>query len=276
MNPHAEQPSSPLALVESLWKNRNLINQMVKRDVIGRYKGSMVGLGWSFFNPILMLTIYTFVFSFVFKARWGVDPGEGKGEFAIVLFVGLIIHSLFAEVINRAPGVIPANVNYVKKVIFPLDVLPVVAMGSALFHALVSVSVLLLAVVLLKGGINWTVILFPFVIMPFIVITLGFAWMLASIGVYVRDVSQAIGMITTMMLFLSPVFYPISAIPEKYQIFLYLNPLTYIIEQSREVLIFGHIPNLSGLLLYTGISIFTAWIGFWWFQGMRKGFADVL
>ena len=276
MNPHSEHLVSPRSLLRSFWENRNLISQMTRRDVVGRYKGSMMGLGWSFFNPILMLMVYTFVFSVVFKARWGLEASEDNTDFAIILFVGLIIHTLFAEVLNRAPSLILGNANYVKKVIFPLEVLPVISMGAALFHFVVSLVVLLIACVLLNGYLPWSSFCLPLILMPFMLMTLGFAWFLASIGVFLRDVGQTIGIITTVMLFLAPVFYPISALPEKYQAYLYLNPLTFIIEQARQVLIFGKLPSWSGLAIYAGISFFVAWAGYLWFQKTRKGFSDVI
>ena len=172
MNPHATHPSSPVDLAGSLLRNRSLIGNMTKRDVVGRYKGSILGLGWSFFNPILMLTVYTFVFSVVFKARWGLS-NESKTDFAMVLFVGLIIHGLFSEVINRAPVIILSNVNFVKKVVFPLEILPVISLGAALFHSLVSLCVLLGAFTLLNGFLHWSALLMPLVILPFLFITLG-------------------------------------------------------------------------------------------------------
>jgi len=276
MNPHNTQPISPFALVSSLWRNRGLITQMTQREVLGRYKGSVMGLAWSFFNPILMLSVYTFVFSVVFKSRWGMTGNESKTQFAVVLFVGMIIHGLFAEVLNRAPSLILSNTNYVKKVVFPLEILPVISMGAALFHSLISLGVLLIAFIIFNGFLHWTVLLVPVVLLPFLVVTLGFAWLLASLGVFIRDMGQVIGIITTVMLFLAPVFYPVSALPEKYRSWVMFNPLTFIIEQAREVLIWGHLPNWMGLGIYTLAAIAVAWVGYAWFQKTRKGFADVL
>ena len=276
MNPHAAQPTSLLALGRSLIQHRQLIMQMIQREVVGRYKGSVMGLGWSFFNPILMLTVYTFVFSVVFKARWGLDPNESKTQFAVVLFVGMIVHALFAEVLNRAPSLILSNVNYVKRVVFPLEILPVITMGAALFHTLISLLVLLSAFVIFNGYLHWTVIFIPLVLLPFIILTLGIAWMLASLGVFVRDIGQTIGIVVTVMMFLSPIFYPVTALPEEFRPLLMANPLTFIIEQSREVMIWGHLPDFAGVALYTIESSVFAWLGFAWFQKTRKGFADVL
>jgi lipopolysaccharide transport system permease protein len=279
MNPHAAQRATPFALCSSLWKNRQLIAQMMEREIVGRYKGSVMGMAWSLFNPILMLTVYTFVFSVVFKARWGAAsaPGEeSKTQFAVILFVGLIVHGLFAEVLNRAPGLVLNNASYVKKVVFPLEILPVVALGAALFHSMVSVAVLLAAFALFNGYLQWTAIFLPVVLLPFLVLTLGLAWMLASLGTYIRDVGQTIGLVTTVALFLAPVFYPASALPEKLRPFMMANPLTFIIEQARAVLISGIPPDWQGLGAYAIVALTVGWAGFAWFQKTRKGFADVL
>lgn len=276
INPHADHKISLAVLAHDLWRHRNLIVQMTRREIVGRYRGSIMGLAWSFFNPILMLAVYTFVFSVVFKAKWGMGAGESQYGFAIALFVGMIVHGLFAEVVNRAPGLILSNVNYVKKVVFPLEILPVVGMGAALFHALISLGVLLAAILLVNGALAWTVIFFPLVALPLVTAILGVAWFLASLGVFVRDVGQTVGIFTTVMMFISPVFYPVSALPEKFQFWLLLNPLTFVIEQSRAVIIFGELPDWSGLTIYAAASLVMAWSGFWWFQKTRKGFADVL
>lgn len=274
INPHAAQPTSLMSLVQSLWRNRQLIVQMTKREVVGRYKGSVMGLAWSFFNPVFMLVVYTFVFSVIFKSRWGGD--ESRTLFALVLFVGMIVLGLFSEVVNRAPSIILANVNYVKKVVFPIEVLPVIAMGAALFHTLISLSVLLIAFLLFNGFLHWTVIFTPLILLPLVIMTLGISWMLAAIGVFLRDVSQTIGLITTVLMFLSPVFYPVTAVPERFRPFIMANPLTFIIEQAREVVIWGHLPNWIGLGAYTLVATMLAWAGYALFQKMRKGFADVL
>ncbi|MEJ6541012.1 MAG: ABC transporter permease [Halioglobus sp.] len=276
IDPHAAQPTSLVALIESLWRNRHLIVQMTRREVVGRYKGSALGLAWSFLTPILMLAVYTFVFSVVFKARWGTDGDESKTQFALVLVVGMIVHGLFAEVLNRAPGLILSNVNYVKKVVFPLDVLPVIAMGAALFHASISLAVLLIAFALFNGYLHWTIIFVPVVLLPLVILTLGVAWIFASLGVFLRDVGQTVGIITTVMLFLAPIFYPVTALPEEVRPLIMANPLTFIIEEARGVVILGRMPEWTGLGIYTLAATAVAWAGFAWFQKTRKGFADVL
>ena len=276
MNPHASHPASLGSLVTSLWTHRQLIKKMAWRDVGGRYKGSVLGLFWSFITPVLMLIVYTFVFSVVFKAKWGTGDEETKTSFALILFVGLIVHGLLAEVLNRAPGLILGNVSYVKKVVFPLEILPVISLVAASFHSLISLLVLLIAFVAINGYLPWTIIFIPIVLLPLVTLVLGLAWMLASLGVFIRDIGQTIGIITTVMLFMAPVFFPLSAMPAKYHPFLLANPLTFIIEQSREVLIYGRLPNWSGLVVYMIIATALAWYGYFCFQKTRKGFADVL
>jgi lipopolysaccharide transport system permease protein len=276
MNPHATQPLSINSLIVSLWRNRQLIVLMTKRDVIGRYKGSVMGVMWSLFNPLFLLVTYSFVFSVVFKARWGVDRPESKSQFAMFLFVGMIVHSLFAETLNRAPGLILGNVSYVKKILFPLEILPVVAICAALFHALVGFFVFAVAFVLVNSYLQWTIVFLPLVILPLIVLTLGVAWGLASLGVFLRDAAQPIGLLMTVLLFASPVFYPITALPEYIRPWLMLNPLTFVIEQARAVLIIGKTPDWAGLVIYSLVSLVFSWIGYAWFQKTRKGFANVL
>jgi lipopolysaccharide transport system permease protein len=265
----------PKEMVASLWRNRSLIKALVKREVIGRYRGSVIGILWSFINPVLMLLVYTFVFSVVLKARWSVGS-DSKTEFALILFAGLIVFTLFAECLNRAPSLILSNVNYVKKVVFPLEILPWIALGSALFHALISLGVWLIAYIIIFGVPHITVLLLPLVILPLLLLIMGLTWVLASLGVYLRDVSQFIGILTTVLMFLSPIFYPISALPEHYRHLLSLNPLTPVIGEAREVLFWGKVPDVTMLSVYLLISALIAWLGFAWFQRTRKGFADVL
>jgi lipopolysaccharide transport system permease protein len=264
------------AMFQSFWRNRQIIRQLTVREVVGRYKGSFMGLTWSFVHPLFMLLVYTFVFSVVLKVRWGIGSEESKVGFAVTLFAGMIIHALFAECVNRAPGLILANVNYVKKVVFPLEILPIVALFTALFQTIVSLIILLAALVVINGSLYWTVLLVPIVVLPLAVATLGVAWFLASLGVFARDIGQITSILTMIMMFLAPVFYPVSALPEQYRSWIMANPLTFIIEQTRAVLLAGQLPDWQGLALYSLVSVAVAWAGFWWFQKTRKGFADVI
>nr|QED89914.1 O-antigen export-TMD component [Klebsiella pneumoniae] len=236
-----------------------------------------MGLFWSFINPIFMLAVYTIVFSVVFKAKWGAGAvNEPKTQFAVILFVGMITHGFFAETLMRAPGLIIQHANYVKKVVFPLEILPVVTLLSVLFHSFISFCVLLIAFITFNGFLHWTVIFAPFVFLPLVILTLGLAWLLSSLGVYIRDIGQSIGIIMTVVMFLSPVFYPLSALPKAFQHIVLLNPLTFIIEQARTVIIWGGVPDFVGLAVYTLVSVIIMLLSYIWFQKTRKGFADVI
>lgn len=276
INPNLEESATLNTFFASLIKNRQLIYQMSKREVIGRYKGSIMGLTWSLFNPVLMLTIYTFVFSVVFKAKWGSIGGESNTQFALILFVGMIVFGLFSEAINRAPSLILGNVNYVKKVVFPLEILPIISLGASLFHALISMFVLIVAFTFFNGQLHWTIIFLPLIITPLLMFALGLSWILASLGVYLRDVGQIIGTLTSILMFLSPVFYPIEALPVKFQSWMIFNPLSFVIEESRNLVILGVMPDWRGLFSYALFALVFMQIGYFWFQKTRKGFSDVL
>ena len=267
--------ASPKEFFASPWRHRALIRSLVVREVMGRYRGSVLGLSWAFFHPVLMLTVYTFVFSVVFKARWNTGS-DSRVEFALALYAGLLVFNLFSECITRAPSVIVSNTNYVKKVIFPLEVLPWVNLGAALFHGLVSLAVWLLFYLVVYGVPHATVLLLPLVVAPFALMLVGISLMLASLGVYLRDVGQVVALSTTVLMFLSPVFYPVSALPEQFRLLMHLNPLTPVIELARQVLMWGQLPDMGLYAAYVLGCLVCAFLGFAWFQTTRQGFADVL
>ena len=269
--------ASPREMVASFWRNRSLIYALSKREVVGRYRGSYFGILWSFINPLLMLIVYTFVFSMIFKARWS-SQSDSKTEFALVLFEGLLIFNLFSECITKSPNLILSNTNYVKKVVFPLEILPWVNLYSALFHGLISLLVWVLAYCLFVGIPHLTVLYMPLIALPFCLMVMGFSWVLASLGVYLRDTGQFIGIAVTALMFLSPVFYPITSLPEQYRSWMYLNPLTIPVQLTRDSLFWGWQSdlNLEKLLIYSLVALGAAYVGFFWFQKTRKGFADVL
>lgn len=266
---------SPLELLASPWRHRGLLKSLVVREVAGRYRGSALGLLWSFFNPLLMLAVYTFVFGVVFAARWTGGTGA-KSEFALILFAGLLMFNFFAECFTRAPTLIIGHANYVKKVVFPLEILPWMVLGSALFHLLISLLVWLIAYAIFFGWPNPEILLLPLVLVPFTLFTLGVCWFLASLGVYLRDVAQITGVLTTVLMFISAVFYPVEALPAPIQPLMLFNPLLVPIEMSRQVLFFGHAPSWTLLSVYSLGALGFAWLGFAWFQKTRRGFADVL
>ena len=263
-------------MVAGVFRNRHLIRLLTRREILGRYRESMLGLVWSFLHPLIMLAVYTFVFSIVFKARWHHEVTGGRGQFALALFIGLIIHGVLAECVNRAPGLILSNANYVKKVVFPLEIFPWVQLGAALFHALASLAIWLVFYLLVNHTLCWTVVFLPLVIFPLLLFTMGLSWFLAALGVYLRDISQLTIVFTTILLFMSPVFYPLENLPLVYQRLLYLNPLTPIIVQARQVLMWGGVPDWWTLSIMTSLGLLVAWLGFAVFQKSRRGFADVL
>ncbi|OGP62375.1 MAG: hypothetical protein A2V65_01830 [Deltaproteobacteria bacterium RBG_13_49_15] len=252
-----------------------LIIRMAKRDVSSRYRGSILGLLWSVITPILMLAIYTFVFSEIFKVRWG-GLDYGPGEFALRLFSGLIVFNFFSENINRSPNLILENTSFVKKVVFPLEILPVTATLSALFSAMTSTGVLLIGLLLIGKLPGWPIFCLPLIWIPFVFLTWGFSWFLSGLGVYLRDLRHIVATGVTILLFLSPIFYPVSALPESMRRIIYLNPLTFFIEQNRAIFIENRPPETIPLIVAAAGACFSAAIGYRLFEKMKKGFADVI
>lgn len=259
--------------ISSAVKNKRLILRMAKREIISRYKGSMLGVFWSLLNPLIMLTVYTFVFGVVFNAKWGVDSGE---NFSVVLFTGLILHALLAETVALAPTTILSNVNYVKKVVFPVEVLAFIYLSSSFFNFVIGLGLVFIAQLLFGTGVSLTWLYLPLIILPMIFLCLTVLWLFSSLGVYIRDLRQITPILATLLLFLCPIFYPLSAMPDSFQKVILLNPLSYIVEQAREILIFGNIPNIMNLSLYTLATIVLAQIAYSFFMRTKKGFADVL
>ncbi|SLM61830.1 O-antigen export system permease protein RfbD [Dickeya aquatica] len=223
----------------------------------------------------MMLAVYTFVFSVVFKARWPGGTGS-KIEFALLLFSGLIVYNIFSECVNKSPLLIVNNPNFVKKIIFPIEILPIVSVISSLFQALMSFIVWGVFYSIFSGFPPLTIFFLPVVLLPLVFITLGISWFLAALGVYIRDVSQMTGLITTALLFLSPVFYSVDSLPEQFQDLMKINPLTLIIEQVRDVMIWGRPVNIIDFLLITVFSLIILIFGYLFFKRTKKGFADVL
>ncbi|MCT0224990.1 ABC transporter permease [Synechococcus sp. CS-1328] len=260
----------------ALWKQRELAWRLTLREVQGRYRGSVLGWGWSFLTPLLMLAVYTFVFSEVFQARWGDLEQAGPLGFAINLFAGLIVFNLFSESATKAPGLILENANLVTKVIFPLEILAAVSVATACFHALTSLVVLALFELVAQGAIPPTLLWLPLIWLPLVSGCLALSWLLSALGVYVRDLGQVLGTVVSMLMFLSAVFYPLSALPLRWQPLLRLNPLVAVIEQTRDVAIKGLPPSASYLVIGTALGLLACELSFRLFQKARRGFADVL
>jgi lipopolysaccharide transport system permease protein len=253
--------------------HRYLVLQLIRRDIRSRYEGSVLGLGWTLLYPLLILGAYTFVFRGVFKARWP-GGGDSTAEFALQVFAGLIIFNLFAELLGRAPKLVLEQPNLVKRVVFPLEILAWVAIGNAMFHAVLALSVLFAALLWSGAGLTPWALLVPLVLASCVPVLLGLAWLLAGLGVFVRDIGHAVGPAVSMLLFLSPVLYPAKALPAFLSTVLWLNPLTLPIENLRRLLLTGVAPDWSGLALYTGAGLLFSYAAYRLFERVRPAFAD--
>lgn len=260
--------------LNTICEHRDLLRSLVRREIEVKYRGSTFGKLWILLLPLMMLGVYTFVFGTVYGSRWG--QGSDLSDFVPMLYCGLIVHAIFAETVGKAPSLVVNNPNYVKKVIFPLELLPLGSLATALFNAGISFLLLLVLILILKGGLHWTLITTPLVILPLVLYTIGAAWLLAALGVFFRDIEQIIGVFMSMLLFLSPVFYSVDSAPELARAMLKFNPLTYPIEEVRNVVLLGQLPNWQSWLLQMLIGFLVAWLGIWVFERVRPAFADVV
>lgn len=260
--------------IASIYTNHSLLYSLSKRDIQAKYKGTILGFAWVVIYPLVMLAVYATVFTYVFKARWGI--GESVSNFVQMLYCGLIIYGLFTDTVSRAPSAIIQNAAYVKKVIFPLELIPLSYLVSATFNAIISTILLCIFILFKQHALNITMLFFPLVLLPFLLSLLGITWFLAAIGVFFRDINQVIGVMLSLMMFLSPVFYPVTTLPAIAQKIIYLNPLTYPMEEMRNLLVTGEMPNITYWGGYCVASVLVAYMGLWVFQRSRSAFADVL
>lgn len=265
----------PTVAFRQLYAERGLIFRLTRREIESRFRGSYLGALWVIINPVLMLAVYTFVFTAVFKARWH-GGTETKGEFALHIFSGLLTFGLFAEVVARAPSLIIENTSYVKKVVFPLEVLDCVIVGAALFNAACGFLIFFCFYLIVFGLPPITALLLPLMLAPLLFFTLGVCWVLSSLGVYVRDIKYVVGIFVSMLMFLSPIFYPVSAFPENIRYVMMLNPMAPVLESVDSVLFRGGLPNPWMFTIGLIISLGIAWLGHCFFTVTRRGFADVI
>lgn len=261
-------------LFTTLWRHQSLVVELTKREFSGRYRGSFGGIVWSFAQPLFLLAVYTIAFGVILKARWGFSGGTA--DYALMLFAGLIIFNLFSECLIKSTTLVTDNPNFVKKVVFPLELLPVITVATALIHAMIGMAVWLLGYALLFGTPKPTVLLFPVILMCLVPVLLGLGWLLSALGVIVRDISQMTGMLNHTLLFLTPIFYSIEAAPPLLQNLLLLNPLTFIVEQFRLVLFHGQLPIFKGLAVYFVLASLFAWVSLALFRRLRPTFADMV
>jgi len=255
---------------------RHLLYALIAREIQLRYRGSGLGLFWAVITPVLLMLVYYFVFSLVFQVKLPQLYDGRDVPFAGFIFSGLIVYFLFAEILTRGPTLIHENINYVKKVVFPIEIIPVVVVAASAFNFLISCVVLTLFLVAFGGGITPTILLAPLVILPFVLFLCGVAWFTSAISVYVKDVAYVAGFIATAMMFLSPVFYSLEAVPENFQRIMMLNPLTYYIEGFRSCVIGGVVPDTKFFVVAYAAGTVTCALGYAFFQKVRRGFADVL
>ncbi|MFN0138396.1 MAG: ABC transporter permease [Phycisphaerae bacterium] len=267
--------ASPNAFWRALVTNRTLIYRLARREIEARYRGSVLGIVWSLIAPLTLLAVYGFVFTVIFPSKWQ-GGADGKGHFVLVLFLGMICFNVFSEAFNRAPTLMLNNVEYIKRVVFPLEALAWVVILVAMFNAVLSVAALMLGYVVLVGIPPISALLLPVVVVPLLLCTAGLVWFLSALGVFLRDLQQFMPVLTTVLMFFSPVFYPSAALPEKLRPFLLVSPIAVTIEEARGVLFENRWPTwwLLGVQLVIGGVV--AWLGCSFFRKTRKGFADVL
>jgi lipopolysaccharide transport system permease protein len=263
----------PAELGRTLWRHRQLVARLGRRQVQARHRGSFLGFLWTLLNPLLLLAVYTLVFTVLMP----VDPGpEGRLDFVLRLFCGIVVFSVFSETVQRAAAVIPAHANYVKKVVFPLEVLPAADLWASAALAGVNAAVLLVVVTVTKGAFPWTAVLFPLVVPPLLLVTLGVSWFVASLGVYVRDIASSIGVLMTMLFFLTPVCYRSEAVPPEWRWLVTFNPLAVLVDAARATLVATEPPDWRALGVAWLLAAAVAQAGFAWFRATKRGFADVL
>ena len=265
----------PIALVRHLWRGRALIRQFTRREIEGRYRTSLLGVAWSFINPLVLLSVYTFVFGVVFRQRWGGAEGS-LSQFGLVLFAGMIAFGVFSECMSRAPGLIVSTPNYVKRVVFPLELMPLSVLGGALFHALVSLVMLLIVYLALGGPPRPSWLLIPVVLLPTIFISLGLLWALSSLGVFLRDLGYTVTLITQVLFFVTPIFYPVEAIPPAFQGIVRYNPLASGVAALRDVIFVGSVADPTSLVIWGGVGAVMMLVGYAWFMRTRRAFGDVI
>ncbi len=267
---------NPFKIANHLWTYRGLIAKLSKKNIFVRYRGSLLGVVWAFVQPLMMLAVYTFVFSVIFEAKWGQGLEQDRLSFALALFVGILTFEIIGNTVNASPGLILGNVNFVKKVVFPLEILPLVKLIESVVFSLFGLLVLIVVKLIYTHTLSWTIILLPIVWCPVLLFALGWSYFLASLGVFIRDIGALVGVVVTMFFFLSPIFYPLSAVPESLRIFCQVNPIAAFVQDARNVILWGQTPDWFWYMVYFSISLLIFVLGFSWFMRSKKAFADVI
>lgn len=268
---------NPVRLVRTLVPHRELIVQFAMRDLQQKHRGTYLGLVWAGLTPLLMLAVYTVVFSTILKARLSGNPDEGPLEYGLLLYCGLMVLQIFTGPLGRSPGLIVSKKNFVKKIIFPLEILPVSVVLSTLMYSGIGLVLLLVAHFVLGGQLHATMLLFPIVLIPAVLLAVGVGWILSALGVFLRDIDEIVTTVVQRMLFLlTPVFWSIDIIPERFRPLVHLNPLASVVDGARRTLLQGEQPNWMVLGIWTVIALIVCQVGFAVFERLKRGFADVL
>jgi lipopolysaccharide transport system permease protein len=267
---------APWQIVTHLLRHRQLIRQFIVRDILGRYRGSYLGVFWAMLRPLCMLTVFSIVFGYIFEARLSSDPHETKADFAMALFCGLIVFEFFAECFGRAPSLITSNANYVTKVVFPLEVLPVTVVGAALAHVALSLIPLCLAYLLWHGALHVTALFIPVLLVPIILFCLGVTWLFAGLGVFIRDINSFMPVLIMIIMYASAIFYPLSRVPPQFRPLVGANPVAAIIDQVRNAFMWGQPPDWGTVGIMTVACAVVAVLGYAFFMSTRRAFADVI
>ena len=268
---------NPLLSIQLIMRHHDLLSQLLRRNLATRYRGSVLGLVWSFAHPLMMLAVYTFVFGIVFKSRWGIDTlNDNPASFPLIMFCGMAVFNVFSESVNSSAGLIVGNPSYVKKVIFPLELLPICNVLTSLIFGLAWFALLMVGSGLFLHQFSWTMLLLPITLVPLLLISCGVSFLVASLGVYLRDIQQLVSIITQILFFMTPIFYPISIVPEKLRWILELNPLSAVVDETRKIFLYGQLPNWWTCLGIFILSCIIFQLGFAWFAKTKKGFADIL
>jgi lipopolysaccharide transport system permease protein len=265
------------AVWRPLWqlpRRLDLILSLTKRELAARYRGSALGIIWALLTPIVMIAIFTIIFAGIFKAKFGVSSSQW--DYALYLFCGLLPWNAFQESLQLSSSTIVAHANLVKRVVFPLETLPVSLSLAAAVNQLFGTIVLVAAIVILRREIHSTIVFLPLILIPQIIATFGGAWLVASLGVFIRDIVQGIALVLMAWMYLTPIIYPESLVPQAYRSIINVNPFTPLVRNYRRILIEGLSPDWTGLAYFSAFAILSFIVGYWWFARTRKNFADVI
>jgi lipopolysaccharide transport system permease protein len=271
-----QQVLLPWQIARHLRQCGELIAQLTKRDVLSRYRGSYLGALWSLLRPLSMLAVYTVVFGYIFESKLGARPDESKLDFTLALFCGLVLFEFFAESIGRAPTLVLSSPNYVTKVVFPLEILPVSAIGAALVHLLISFVPLIIGLWVAHGFVPLTIVYLPLILLPLILLCLGLSWFLASLGVFIRDINAVVPVALVVVMYASAIFYSISRVPPKLLPIVLYNPLALVIDQARNAVLWGIAPVWGRFTLALIACFAVMVIGYAFFMRTKNAFADVI